>query len=101
MRHRKGSPGQRLRNYLEGHDLAPLNDDIRFVVACLERIPVDAHDWTVSRYAGAWKAAMDAVDEGHAKQNAGRRAANGWVRGVLEHKRLPVPDGVDMKQVRI
>lgn len=105
MKYRRTTPGQRLSDYLETHGLSPVKDDLRFVTACLERIPSHAHEWAVSRYAGAWKEAVEQAAGGnapaHQHQNIGRRAANSWIRSVLERKRLTVPSGLDMKQVRL
>lgn len=89
-----------LRTYLEVSGLAPMQDDLRFLVACLERIPFDAHDWAVGRYAMAWQQAMAGAEVEHLRHNSGRRAANSWLRSVLERKRLGVPDSAEMKQVR-
>ena len=98
---RRQSPSATIRTYLEGHSLAPINDDLRFLLACFSRIPPHAHDWALSRYAGAWLHAMEPVEVSHLRQNTGRRAANQWLVGVLKKKNLPLPCSQEIKQVRV
>lgn len=98
---RRSSPAADMKAYLERHDLAPLGEDAKFVVACLKRIPTHAHDWAARRYAGEWQRAMAPVEINHLRQNTGRRAANSWLVKVLKAKGLPLPDSQEIKQIKI
>lgn len=101
MRRFRPSPAENIKARLERHDLAPLNEDAKFVVACLQRIPSHAHEWAIERYISTWQVAMATVDIDHLRQNTGRRAANSWLVGVFKKKRLQVPCSQEIKQVRL
>ena len=92
--------GHELRARLEGQGLAPLGDDLRFLLCCLERIPVESHDKALERYVEAWQTGMERASAS-AVQNTGRRTANTFVRRALERRRIAVPDTDDMRQVRL
>lgn len=85
---------------LEGQSLFPLDLDLQFVATCLQRIPVHAYDWAAEQYIAKWSAAAAEIHD-HRKQNVGRRAANQWLRRVLEIKGLPVPGVEEIKRARV
>ena len=101
MRRFKPSPAENIKARLERHDLVPLNEDAKFIVACLQRIPSHAHEWAIERYISHWLSAMKPVEVDHLRQNTGRRAANQWLVGVLKKKNLPLPCSQEIKQVRV
>lgn len=95
------SPAENIKTRLERCDLAPVGEDAKFLVACLQRIPPHAHEWAIERYTCAWQDAMQAVDIDHLRQNTGRRAANSWLVSVLRKKRLTLPCSQEIKQVKM
>lgn len=71
-----------IREFLEGLGAEPLADDIRFY---RENLPIDTstHNDLLRKIGAMWGAAMQAEKNTHKKQNAGRYAANCWLRTEL------------------
>lgn len=94
----------KFNTFMDARGIIPMLDDVRFVVACTQHIPTSANDWILEQYSGAWLAAMgEPGDDGYSAscQNAGRRAANSWLLGILKRKRLPIPTSDQLKMIRV
>ena len=63
-----------------------LKDDIQFIKAQLVTIPHQLHRPTLEQYVQVWLNAMELCDNDIRKQNAGRFAANSFLRGYHERK---------------
>jgi hypothetical protein len=98
---RRQSQSAQLRAYLERYGMAPLSDDLRFLIAVLGVIPHNAHEWLTSHYAGRWLACMERSEVGHRRQNEGRWAANQWVVSILKRRSIPIPSSQVIKGVRL
>lgn len=92
-----GKQAERIARQL-GCDLVPC--DVRFLECCGSTIRADRADATAEKYAEHWIGAMAPV-EGAGKQNAGRQAANSWLRRALVARGLPVPTVDDMRRVKV
>ena len=65
---------------LESAGMDLLREDLSFISHLLWRSNPAEQSSLIHQYAVVWRQAMDAVEVPHRKQNAGRRAANGWLR---------------------
>jgi len=79
-------------------------DDVNFLSAALGLIPAEHHDWLITNYIKRWLETIEDLRnegvQGHKWHNAGRFAANEWLRYVLNKRGLGKPDTSQFKRVR-
>lgn len=70
---------------LKGINLLP--DDIKWMRSLVISMPKEQRKAILTRYVEIWCQAMAECKDGVKAQNEGRRAANTWLRGIVDASR--------------